>query len=165
MLRASNWFPTAEGWLYLVIVMDLFSRAILGWDLSASLAADGVHRALANAKKGPWIRPRAIFHSDRGCQYTSRLVRQGLAPPYWQQSMSAKGYCYDNAFAESCFASLKHEFLPQSGQFDSHQQAHRVIFDYLECFYNRRRRHSALGFLSPFQFIQLYFQKQKHHNN
>jgi transposase InsO family protein len=107
-----TYIPTAEGWLYLVIVMDLFSRAIVGWDLSTSLAAEGVQRAIERALKGPYARPRAIFHSDRGCQYTSGLVRQGLAAPQWRQSMSAKGYCYDNAFAESCFASLKHEMHP-----------------------------------------------------
>lgn len=160
-----TYIPTAEGWLYLVIVMDLFSRAILGWDLSASLAAEGVQRAIERAQRGPYARPRAIFHSDRGCQYTSRLVRRGLVPPKWRQSMSAKGYCYDNAFAESCFASLKHEMLPESGRFESHRQARRVIFDYLETFYNRRRLHSSLGYRSPFRFLELYFQKQNHHLN
>jgi len=79
--------------------------------------------------------------------------------------MSAKGYCYDNAFAESCFASLKHEMLPQHGRFESHQQAQRAIFDYLETFYNRRRLHSSLGYKSPFRFLKLYFQKQNPHLN
>lgn len=155
-----TYIPTDEGYLYLVVVMDLFSRAIVGWDLSASMAAQGVQRAFERARARGAIRPGAIFHSDRGSQYSSALVRKALAAPGCRQSMSAKGYCYDNAFAESCFASLKNEMFPDSGRFCSHDHARRAIFDYLETFYNRRRRHSSLGQRSPLQFLELYFQKQ-----
>ena len=156
---------TAEGWLYLVIVLDLFSRAIIGWDLSSSLEADGVSRAVKTAIKSGYVRPDAIFHSDRGCQYTSQAVREVLAGPALRQSMSARGYCYDNAFAESCFATIKTEVLPDSGVFSSHQQARAELFDYLETFYNRRRLHSAIGYLSPSKFLELYFSKQQTYLN
>ena len=118
-----TYIRTAAGWLYLVIVLDFYSRAIVGWDLSSSLEADGVSRAVKTAIKSGYVRPDAIFHSDRGCQYTSQAVREVLAGPALRQSMSARGYCYDNAFAESCFATIKTEVLPDSGVFSSHQQA------------------------------------------
>ena len=156
-----TYLRTSEGWLYLVIVLDLYSRAILGWDLSVSLDADGVSRAVRRALKSGYVHPEAIFHSDRGCQYTSRAVRKVLAGPALRQSMSARGYCYDNAFAESCFATIKAEALPESGVFSSHQSARRAIFDYLETFYNRSRLHSAISYLSPLRFLELYFHKQQ----
>jgi len=160
-----TYIRTAEGWLYLVIVLDLYSRAILGWDLSTSLDADGVSRAVGKAVQSGYVHPEAIFHSDRGCQYTSEAVRKVLAGPGLRQSMGARGYCYDNAFAESCFASIKAEALPDSGMFCSHQKARTAIFDYLETFYNRRRLHSAIGYLSPTKFLELYFQHQRQYLN
>ena len=159
-----TYIPTAEGWLYLTIVLDLFSRAIVGWSLDASLHAHGVVAAVAHALRGKRIHADAIFHSDRGCQYTSGTLRAFL-PAGWQQSMSATGCCYDNAFAESCFASIKAELLADIGSFDSHQHARRAIFDYIESFYNRRRKHSSLGYLSPARFLELYFKKKNHHLN
>ena len=92
-------------------------------------------------------------------------MREVLAGPALRQSMSARGYCYDNAFAESCFATIKTEVLPDSGVFSSHQQARTELFDYLETFYNRRRLHSAIGYLSPANFLQLYFSKQQSYLN
>ncbi len=160
-----TYLRTAEGWLYLVIVLDLFSRAIVGWDLSGSLEADGVSRAVKRAIKSGYVRPEAIFHSDRGCQYTSQAVRKVLAGPALRQSMSTRGYCYDNAFAESCFATIKSEALPESGVFSSHQKARTEIFDYLETFYNRRRLHSAIGYISPSKCLELYFSKQEDYLN
>ncbi len=143
----------------------LYSRAILSWDLSASLEAEGVRRALKRALQSGYVRPEAIVHSDRGCQYTSQAVREVLAGPALQQSMSARGYCYDNAFAESCFATIKAEALPDSGVFRSHQSARTAVFDYLETFYNRRRLHSAIGYLSPLRFLDLYFHKHQQYLN
>ena len=160
-----TYIRTAEGWLYLVIVLDLYSRAIVGWDLSGSLEADGVSRAIKRAIKSGYVQPEAIFHSDRGCQYTSQAVREVLAGPALRQSMSARGYCYDNAFAESCFATIKTEVLPEGGVFSSHHKARTEIFDYLETFYNRRRLHSAIGYLSPAKFLELYFSKQQNYLN
>jgi transposase InsO family protein len=155
-----TYIPTRQGWLYLSIVLDLFSRCVLGWNLSASLKSTGVAAALQSALKRHRIAPGAIFHSDRGCQYSAWEVRTILARAHLQQSMSVKGYCYDNAFAESAFASIKSELLPQSGIFETQLEARRAIFDYLETFYNRKRRHSALAYRSPETFLNLYFQNQ-----
>ena len=105
-----------------------------------------------------------LFHSDRGCQYTSDHVRKILGQ-HIQQSMSAKGYCYDNTFAETCFATIKAEMLPDSQIFESKLDAQRAVFDYIETFYNLTRRHSSLGQISPLQFLQLYNQKQNIHLN
>lgn len=153
-----TYIPTREGWLYLVIVLDLFSRAILGWKISSSMHAELVTDAIRSAARTGLLQPGAIFHSDRGCQYTATSTRILLAEEGLLQSMSAAGYCYDNAFAESAFASLKVE-LPGAGRpFNSKTQARLAIFDYLETFYNRRRRHSSLGMLSPLQFLNRHFQ-------
>lgn len=156
-----TYLPTREGWLYLSVIIDLFSRTVLGWKSSQSLHASLVVETIQRAAAAKLISPQCLFHSDRGCQYTSREVRQYLASCHWQQSMSAKGYCYDNAYAESFFASLKAEILPANGVFDSIAQAELALFDYLETFYNRSRRHSSLGYLSPHNFLNLYFQNQQ----
>lgn len=157
-----TYIPTAQGWMYLSIIMDLFSRFVLGWNLSSSLSADQTVRAIDQARLRLPTQPSAIFHSDRGCQYTSQALRKALAK--WRQSMSAKGYCYDNAFAESCFASFKAEMLPNSGSFSSKAHARTAVFDYIECFYNRRRRHSSLGMISPQRYLNQYYNLQPHLN-
>jgi transposase InsO family protein len=133
----------------------LFRLTYSGQSSADSLAAQSTCKAIRKAIKNAHIQYGCIFHSDRGCQYTSDLLRKELGASI-QQSMSAKGYCYDNAFAESCFATIKAELLPPSQIFDSKIQAHRAVFDYIETFYNRTRRHSALGQISPLQFLQLY---------
>ena len=150
--------PTREGWLYLAVIIDLFSRAILGWKLSDSLHTELVTGALRRALDTGLIGSNAIFHSARGCQYSATLTRQLLARHGLRQSMSAAGYCYDNAFAESAFASLKSELLDHGQPFASKAAASTALFDYLETFYNRRRRHSSLGYLSPQTFLDQYFQ-------
>ena len=160
-----TYVPTREGWMYLAVVIDLFTRSVMGWDLSDSLCATGTIRAIQRAINSGQILPNAIFHSDRGCQYTSQALRQAIALPQWQQSMSAKGYCYDNAFAESYFASLKAESFPEDGVFETRSQARIAIFDYIETFYNRRRRHSSLGMISPAQALELYFSNQNQSTN
>ena len=101
------------------------------------------------------MQPGCIFHSNRGCQYTSDHVRKTLGR-WVEQSMSAKGYCYDNAFAETCFATIKAEMLPDSQIFESKLEAHRAVFDYIETFYNRIRRHSSLvsNFTAIFAALQ-----------
>lgn len=155
-----TYIPTLEGWLYLALVIDLFSRTILGWKLSDSLQADVVSGALQRALATGLISKNALFHSDRGCQYSAGSTRQLLARHGLRQSMSAAGHCYDNAYAESAFASLKAE-LPNDGQpFPSKQVARNALFDYLETFYNRIRRHSALGYQSPRAFLNHYFQNK-----
>lgn len=155
-----TYIPTREGWLSLAVVMDLFSRSILGWKLSDSLHTEVVTGALQRALSTGLIGKDAIFHSDRGCQYSTRQTRQLLAQHGLRQSMSAAGYCYDNAFAESAFASLKSELLHDGQPFASKEAARRALFDYLETFYNRKRRHSALNYQSPRAFLDSYFQNQ-----
>lgn len=153
--------PTLEGWLYLAVVIDLFSRSILGWKLSDSLHTEVVTRAIQQALDTGLVNKGSIFHSDRGCQYSAALTRELLARYALRQSMSAKGYCYDNAFAESAFASLKSELLDDGQPFDSKQSATTAVFDYLETFYNRKRRHSSLSYQSPCDFLNHFFQTQK----
>jgi putative transposase len=160
-----TYIPTKEGWLYLAVVIDLFSRSILGWSVAETLHATIVTDALQRAMDGGQVAPGALFHSDRGSQYSAALTRSCLARCGLRQSMSAKGYCYDNAFAESAFASLKSELLDEGRPFPSKQAASRALFDYLACFYNRKRLHSSLGYLSPQNFLNLYFQSQKTHLN
>ena len=155
-----TYIPTRDGWLYLALVMDLFSRSILGWKLSDSLHTEVVTGALQRALSSGLIGQEAIFHSDRGCQYSAGVTRQLLARHGLRQSMSAAGYCYDNAFAESAFASIKSELLPDGQPFASKEIARRALFDYLETFYNRTRRHSALNYHSPRAFLDSYFQNQ-----
>jgi len=155
-----TYIPTREGWLYLAVVLDLFSRAVLGWKISESLHTDVVTAALRRALDSSLIHPGAIFHSDRGCQYSAASTRRLLAHEGLLQSMSAAGCCYDNAFAESAFASLKSELLQDAQPFDSKQDAATAVFDYLETFYNRKRLHSALGYQSPKNFLDQYFKTQ-----
>lgn len=153
-----TYIPTREGWLYLVIVLDLFSRAILGWKLATSMDASLVTGALRRALASGLITANAIFHSDRGCQYTAGVTRAQLARARLRQSMSARGYCYDNAFAESTFASIKSELIDQNSVFESKTSASTAVFDYLETFYNRKRLHSSIGYISPKTFLTYYFQ-------
>ena len=117
--------------------------------------ADSLHATLVTT----------AFHSDRGWQYRAALTRSCLARHGRRQSMSAKGSCYDNAFAESCFASIKSERLDEGRPFASKPVASRALFDYLACFYNRKRLHSSLGYRSPQNFLDHYFQSQATHLN
>ena len=148
-----TYIPTREGWLYLAVVMDLFSRSILGWKLSDCLHTNLVTGAIQRALSSRLIPKNAIFHSDRGCQYSASSTRQLLARHALRQSMSAAGYCYDNAFAESFFASLKADLLVDDQPFVSKASAATSLFDYLQSFYNRKRLHSSLGYLSPSAFL------------
>lgn len=155
-----TYIPTEEGWLYLVIVLDLFSRAILGWKLADHMQSHLVTQAICKAHNSGLVRPQAIFHSDRGSQYSSGQTRALLAQLGLVQSMSASGYCYDNAYAESAFASIKSEILIDVAPFQTKHQAATAIFDYMETFYNRQRLHSALDYQSPQDFLNRYFQNQ-----
>ncbi|MEL7046874.1 MAG: IS3 family transposase [Pseudomonadota bacterium] len=152
-----TYVATREGWFYLAVVMDLFGRRILGWSLSESLATPLVSAAFKRAKRyDESLTQGTLFHSDRGCQYTSSSFLAELAKEGVISSMSAKGYCYDNATCESFFATLKNECFPEDHVFDSKTEAKRAIFDYLETFYNQRRKHSSLGYRSPDQYLQDY---------
>ena len=142
---------TLEGWLYLAVILDLFSRRVVGWALSERLergvALDALQMALT-ARQPP---QGLLHHSDRGSQYLSYEYQQLLAAHGLLSSMSRKGNCWDNAVAESFFATLKLELAYRS-HWRSRTQARSEVFEYIELFYNRQRRHSALGYLSPHQF-------------
>jgi len=148
-----TYIPTLEGWLYLAIVVDLYTRMILGWKLADSLHAPIITDTLQRALNSGLIAPNAIFHSDRGSQYSATSTRELIKKAGLRQSMSAAGNCYDNAYAESFFASIKSELPGSSDPFPSKQAARSAIFDYLETFYNQKRLHSSLGYLSPNEFL------------
>lgn len=139
---------TGEGWLYLAVVLDLYSRRVVGWATRPSLARVLAVEALQNALRTRRPPPGLLHHSDQGSQYTSHeyqtLVRRsGLVP-----SMSRRGNCHDNAPTESFFGSLKAE-LVHGRRFETHVELRSALFDYVETFYNTRRRHTSLGFLAP----------------
>lgn len=142
---------TVQGWLYLAAVMDLYSRKIVGWTTSDSLETPLVKEVLQQALAARQPAPGLLHHSDRGCQYASGSYRKLLQACQIQPSMSAQGQCYDNAAMESFWSTLKTEWLHHHA-FLTRQQAHSAIFDYIETFYNPKRLHSALGYLSPVDF-------------
>lgn len=142
---------TKEGWLYLAVVMDIYSRKIVGWSLGSSLQAELVVRALLMALLHRNSPEGIIFHSDRGSQYTSSQLRELLKSYKITQSMSSTGNCYDNAITESFFHTLKTELIYWN-HYQTREEAKKSIFEYIEIFYNRQRLHSALNYLSPVEF-------------
>lgn len=149
-----TYLPAEYGWLYLTTVMDLKDRKIIGWALGATMQVQ--HTTIpafkhAITQRAP--KPGMIFHSDRGSQYCAEEFRGLLRANEIEQSMSRRGNCWDNAPAESFFKSLKYEaHIP--AKFVSYSQAKRVLFDYIECWYNTRRLHSALAYQTPNQIEQ-----------
>ncbi len=146
-----TYVPTGEGWLYLAGVLDAYSRALIGWAMGSTLDTAVPLAALLMAVQHRKPEPGLIHHSDRGCQYASQTYRQTLAAHGLQASMSRKGNCYDNAMMESFWSSLKNELIHRT-YFATRAQARTAIFDYIECFYNRTRRHSSLGYKSPLDY-------------
>ena len=146
-----TYVPTLEGWLYLVVILDLFSRQVVGWAMSDRLTSGFVVKALYQAIGRRHPGSGCIFHSDRGIQYASTDCRDVLMAYGFIQSMSRKGNCYDNAVAESFFHTLKTE-LVYDYRYETRAEARQSIFEYIEMFYNRKRRHSALGYRSPISF-------------
>jgi putative transposase len=142
---------TGQGWLYLVAVLDVCTRRVVGWAMSPSLDAPLVIAALRMALAQRRPRGTLIVHSDRGSQFASAAYRQVLAQHGLLASMSRKGNCYDNAFIESFWSSLKYE-LVYHHRFATRAEARTAIFDYIETFYNRARLHSSLDYLSPTNF-------------
>jgi putative transposase len=145
---------TAEGWLYLAIVMDLFSRTIVGWSMAERMTRQLVMDALTLAAKRRNPPRGLLHHSDRGSQYASDDYQALLAKLAMVCSMSRTGNCWDNAPAESFFSILKRELIFHN-RYQSRTQARQSIFDYIERFYNRRRIHSSLGYLTPYEFEEL----------
>ncbi len=144
---------TLQGWLYLAVVLDLFSRRVVGWSLSERLERGLVLDALGMALKRRQPAGGMLHHSDRGSQYASQEYQQLLAAHGILSSMSRSGNCWDNAVAESFFATLKLELVYQT-RWATRAEARSAVFEYIELFYNRQRRHSALGYLCPSEFEQ-----------
>jgi transposase InsO family protein len=146
-----TYIPTGEGWLYLAAVLDLYSRKVVGWatadHLRASLACEALQAALASRRPTESL----LHHSDRGVQYACDEYQELLAKHSLEVSMSRTGNCYDNAVMESFFGTLKMELVHHEDYATRHQ-AHQSLFEYIEIFYNRQRRHSALNYTSPLQF-------------
>jgi transposase InsO family protein len=142
---------TGQGWLYLVAVLDVFSRRLVGWAMSSTLDASLASTALRMALSRRQPTAKLIIHSDRGSQFASAAYRQLLAQHGLVASMSRPANCYDNAFIESFWSSLKYE-LVYYHRFSTFAQARTAIFDYIETFYNRTRLHSSLAHTSPINF-------------
>jgi transposase InsO family protein len=142
---------THQGWLYLAVVLDLFSRQVVGWSMSDRLTKELCLSALTMALERRRPKPGLLHHSDRGCQYACREYRELLRTHEITSSMSRRGNCWDNAVVESFFRSLKTELVYHEN-FANHDEARSAIFDWIEVFYNRKRLHSSLGYLSPAQY-------------
>jgi transposase InsO family protein len=153
-----TYIQTGEGWLYLVVVLDLFNREIVGWSIKPRMTADIVTDALTMA----WFRRKpgagVLFHSDRGSQYASQAMAAKLSEYGMTASMSRKGDCWDNAPTESFFNSLKNERV-HGTNYARRADAQADLFEYIEVFYNRSRRHSTLGYSSPTQFLEDWISK------
>ncbi|TCG02018.1 transposase, partial [Paraburkholderia steynii] len=154
---------TSEGWLYLAVVLDLFNREVVGWSLKEHMTADLVVDALVMA----WFRRKpaagAIHHSDRGSQYCSHAFQEKLREYGMRCSMSRKGNCWDNAPTESYFNSMKNERV-YATRYATRAEAKADLFEYIEVFYNRKRRHSTLGNVSPAQFMNDWIVTQDQQN-
>jgi transposase InsO family protein len=150
-----TYIDTAEGWLYLALVMDLFARPIVGWAMAEHMRAVLVEDAIKMAVGRRVPAPGLLHHSDQGGQYTSVLVQSLLVTHHVEVSMSDAGNCYDNAPMESFIGTLKTECVTY--QFATRAEARQVIFEYIEVWYNRQRLHSSLGYLPPAEFERLYF--------
>jgi transposase InsO family protein len=145
-----TYIDTAEGWLYLAVVLDLFSRRVVGWAMDEHMEASLVQQAWNMAVTQRHPSADLLHHSDQGSQYTSDLFQHALAVYHCQVSMSRVGNCFDNAAMESFFSTLKAECA--QAPFDTRAQARTTIFVYIEGWYNRQRLHSSLGYLSPAEF-------------
>lgn len=146
-----TFLPTREGWLYLAVTLDLHSRAVIGYAMDTQMPATLPLAALQMAARRRLPSPGLVHHSDRGSQYASGLFQAELARMRARGSMSRKGDCWDNAVVESFFSSLKRE-LYEDEIFESRASARQAVFEFIEVFYNRQRRHSTLGYLTPHEF-------------
>jgi putative transposase len=149
---------TRQGWMYLAAIIDLYSRKVVGWNLGERMTASLVCDALDAAARLRRPEPGLVFHSDRGSQYASHAFRRRLWRHQMRQSMSRRANCWDNAVAESFFATLKKELI-RNRAFDTRSQARSEIFEYIEVFYNRQRAHSLLGYDTPNAFEDCFEKK------
>lgn len=155
-----TYIPTQEGWLYVAIVMDLFSRKVVGLSMGNKLETTLVIKALRQALLARKIPQGLLHHSDRGCQYTSKEFKEVTNRHRIKLSMSSKGHCYDNAVAESFFHTLKTEETSLC-TYRGREEAKVAVFEYIEAFYNRSRLHSTLGYLSPVDFEEAWEMSKK----
>ena len=155
-----TYIPTGEGWLYLAGVLDCFSRRLVGWSMTehmrTELVVGALEMAVARRRPGEGL----VHHSDRGSQYTALTFGRGCREAGIAVSMGSKGDCFDNAVIESFWATVKKEIgLTTGRKFATRDQARRAIFEYIETFYNPRRRHSTLSYRSPIEHEQLYAER------
>ena len=148
-----TYLPTGEGWLYLAVVLELCSRAVVGWSMATHMRAELVTQALSMAICQRQPAAGLLMHTDRGSQYGADSYRLLLAQHGMPPSMSRKGNCWDNAVAERFFHTLKTELIYLE-DFETHEQAQTGVFAYIEVFYNRQRCHSATGSLAPLAYEQ-----------
>lgn len=154
-----TYIRTREGWLYLTVIMDLFDRKIIGWAMSTDMTAkETIVSAWKMAIRNRSVGKGMIFHSDRGVQYASHEFRNLLKDMSVQQSMSRKGNCWDNAVSENFFKILKSE-TGYNTVYPSIEAAKRELFEFIEIWYNRQRRHSILGYLTPEEFGKSIFKQ------
>jgi putative transposase len=154
-----TYIPTWQGWVYLATVIDCYSKAVIGWSMSDSLHTDLVCAAIDAAANSVELAPDCVFHSDRGCQYTSGQFRAHLAKYNIRSSVGRTGVWWDNAMAESFFAALKNEWLNRM-VFATKDQARREVVKYVEGFYNRKRLHSGLGYRTPLEVHNAWLNAQ-----
>ena len=152
-----TYIPTREGWLYLAVVIDLYSRMVVGWSMSHRIDTALVNNAFRMALHQREPSGGLIWHTDRGSQYASDGHRKLLSAYGVLQSMSRKGDCWDNAVSESFFHSLKSEMVNHR-RFQTRAEANQAIFDYIEIFYNRQRLHSYIGYMSPVEYEEKMLQ-------
>jgi transposase InsO family protein len=150
-----TYLRTDQGWLYLATVIDLATRMVIGWQLATHLRTSLVIDALTMAITHGHVRPKAIFHSDRGCQYTSAEFAGFCRANDIRTSVGRTGVCWDNAVAESFFAALKNEMYSHQ-RFDTRARARFAVVQYIEVYYNRKRLHSSLGYRTPFEALTDY---------
>jgi transposase InsO family protein len=146
-----TYIPTREGWLYLAVILDLASRRVVGWSMGRTLEASLAVAALRMALEARCPGGGLLHHSDRGVQYASLDYQELLSRHRIVVSMSRRANCYDNAVAESFFATLEWELIERS-DWRTRDEARLAIFEYMECWYNPKRRHSSLGYLSPVKY-------------
>ncbi len=151
-----TYVKTQKGWAYLTVFIDLFSRMVVGWAVSSSLSTDTVLIALKRAIEKRNLGAGVMVHSDRGCQYASEAFRALLKEHGFIQSMSRKGNCWDNAVAESFFRIYKTEMAYHHNFVDQADVLHKT-FEYIECYYNRKRRHGTLNYLTPAEFHNQFY--------
>jgi len=154
-----SYINTQEGFLYLAIVKDLYTKEIVGWYADRTMTRELAIKALKCAIKRHCPAGGIIHHSDRGVQYCSNDYQELLKKHNFTCSMSRKGNCYDNACAETFFSTLKMEMIYLE-RFQTREEARRAIFDYIEAYYNRKRKHAALGYISPANYARQYWRNQ-----